>query len=268
MNMVLHTHQNMDAWSVVIATAILLWLLYTVFQILSTMPRHPMSPFPPPIVLSVAWGLMGNGDLILCYPAGGRGTFISQIRWNTICVITRSQSEHIAMLVHDNTTNRLVVLENSVPKVRLIPIEQYVRSCHRKGLRVTWRPLQNGGISRAITNHFLESVIAQPYPTPLQSFAQVIAVLHDIPYHHIWAGHPFCTTLITNIMKSAKIIPVDIDTRRWSSDNLSSRCWPPDHLLGCERELILIENETIASNPTNIADVDGVKIRPYNSQSG
>jgi hypothetical protein len=267
--MVLNIHQNADAWSVIIAMVILLWLLYTVFQIVSTMPTHPMSPFPPPIMLSVAWGHMGNGDLILCYPAGphGGGTFASRFKANTICVITQSQSEHVAMLVHDNTTNGLVVLDNSVPEVRLIPMEQYVRSCHHRGLRVTWRPLQNGGISRAITDHFLDSVIARPYPTPLQSFAQVIAVLHDTPYHHIWAGHPLCTTLITNILKSAKIIPVDIDTRRWSSDNLSSRYWPPDNLLGYERELIVIGNENIASDLTTITDGKGVKIRPYENQT-
>lgn len=236
-----------DQWSVIIATVFLLLLLHTIFQTIAATPPHALSPFLPSIALSDALCRMENGDIVLCYPGRGNSPIETQITFNIICAISRSHSEHIAMLIRDHATDGFVVLENSRPMIRLVPIEQYIQSCHRKGLYVTWRPVRNGGIPRSITDHIVESVIGQRYPTPLQMFAQTIVVLnYDASHPHPFMGNRTCTGLVVDILRRAGKIPMDTDTRGWTTDSLSSRCWPPDHILGCERELI----QTV-SHPTS-----------------
>ena len=117
------------------------------------------------------------------------------------------------MLIRDNVTDGFVVLENSHPMIRLVPIEQYIQLCHRKGLYVMWRPLRNGGIPRTITDHIVESVISQRYPPPLQMFAPTIAVLNDASHRHNFTGNRACTGLVIDILRLAGKDPIDTDTR-------------------------------------------------------
>ena len=234
---------NTECWSVVIATAFLLLLLHTIFQTIATTPTDSLTPPFPPIMLSDALRLMGNGDILLCYPTrGGDGSLLGQIKSKTICVISQSLSGHVAMVVHGRGSDGWVVLENSAPKIRLIPIDQYVRLCHSRGLCVTRRPLRNA-IPHTITDCILDRVIGQHYPTPLQMFAQTIAVLNDSSYRRNFMGNPVCTGLIIDILRTAGMIPIDVDTRTWTTDSLSSRCWPPDRILGHEMELIWAESD-------------------------
>lgn len=229
---------HMYGWPIAIAVVIILLLVHTIYQTAIIAWTEQRSPPPPPIPLSEAMPFMGNGDIIICYPRRGGGSIPLRFASELICVISRSFSQHVAMIVYGKGTNQLEVLDCSCPMTRLIPVEQYVKLCHNKGLYIIWRPLRNGGIPRSVTEQIMQREVGQRFPTPIQMFVRQIAVLTGNSHMQQFMGNSICIGLDIKILRAAGIIPVDTDTRRWTTDSLSARCWPADNIFGAEWELI------------------------------
>ena len=227
---------NDGMWSVLLAITILVLLLHSIYQMIATAPEQPLTPLPPSMALCKAKCLMGNGDILLCYPRRGGGSFLMRTWSELISAVTRSFSEHISVLVCDPVSGHLMVLENSNPMTRLMSIEEYIQVSHDKGLYVMWRPLRDGGIPRATTDRILPLVLGRWFPTPFQMFLQHIMSMMGMPPV---VGNPTCIRLTLYVLQEGGVIPAHVNTLGWTTDRLSSRCWPADDVIGPEFELTL-----------------------------
>jgi hypothetical protein len=196
-------HDN-DKWSILLTITTFILLVHCIYKTIATAPDQPLKPVPSQIALSDARRCMGNGDILLCYPHRGGGCLIMRVWSELIGIISRSVSEHVSLLVCDGVNGCLVVLENSNPMTRLMPIEQYIQLSHKNGLYVMWRPLRNGGISRAVTDRILPRVLGQRFPTPFQMFLQQTMAINDI---NLMMGNRTCIQLTIHILKEGGVIP-------------------------------------------------------------